>query len=134
MAINYDPITNRMRTFRFSHNNNLETLKRERPEDVLDIEEYGKYYRTKHDIRSSKYLLIAFFTGSGIYLYRDAQFKTLHPLVRATTIVGLPFAYYLAYNTKCKNIVQETLDSLLISKTKDHFENPVIVNHRELTA
>ena len=134
MAINYDPITNRMRTFRFSHNNNLETLKRERPEDVLDIEEYGRYYRTRQDTRTSKLLLLAFFTGSGIYFYRDAQFKALHPFIRATAIVGLPITYYIAYNTKCKNIVQETLDSLLITKTKDQFEDPSIVKHRELTA
>jgi hypothetical protein len=134
MAVNFDAINNPFRTFRFTAENNLETLKRERPQDVLDVVEYGTYCKTKSSMRTIVYCNFGVLVGYTLSILKLPQFHSLRPFTRATLLVFLPVAHQMTIKSYCQAFVEKTLDDLLVAKTNKFYEDPVIVKHRGLTA
>jgi hypothetical protein len=133
MALNYDPVTDRNRVFRFPHGNNLESLSRERPEDVLDIEEYAKYNRAQ--LRSKRIQIGTLFTLAGLSytLHTMPSFKALNPLARSCLTTGASLGIFLYVNSVERARVQNLLNNFLVDKTKEAYEDPITVKYKDLT-
>jgi hypothetical protein len=80
MALNYDTITNRLRTFRFNHGNDVERLRQERIEDVLDIEEYGHLQKTRKVLMYSTLAGTIIIQPFHLSFGRTAFFKAFYTL------------------------------------------------------
>lgn len=133
MALNYDPVNSRLKVFRFPHGNNLESLKRERPEDVLDIEEFGKYHRAKVNSRRRQYGTLFLL---GVYCYtltKQPSFNSMNPLARSFLTAGVSLAVLIQSSYRERAYVNQVLEDFLIQKTLDTYEDPITVKYKTLT-
>jgi hypothetical protein len=133
MALNYDTITNRLRTFRFNHGNDVERLRQERIQDVLDIEEYGHFQKTK------KVLTYTTFAGALIVqpfhfaFGRTAFFKALHPYTRVTLRTALLFGPFLFLKALSRHSLDLVYTEMLAKRVSQTYEQPLTMKYRELT-
>lgn len=133
MALNYDPVNSRLKVFRFPHGKNLESLKRERPEDVLDIEEYGQYYRAMENSTRVKYTT-AFLLGAYCYsLTKLSSFNSLNPLARSCLSLGVSLGVMIKVSCDQRDYVNKVFEDFLTQKTFDAYEEPLTVKYRALT-
>ncbi|OMJ79227.1 hypothetical protein SteCoe_20779 [Stentor coeruleus] len=133
MALNYDTITNRLRTFRFSHGNDVERLRQERVQDVLDIEEYGELQNAKNILKimtfSGTLLVQPFHFAFG----RTAFFKGLNPYIRVTLRTAFLFAPFVALRAASRCSIDQMYSEMLAKKVTQTYEEPLTLKYRELT-
>ena len=133
MATNYDPILNRLRTFRFYHGNDTASLRQERIQDALDIEEYGMAMKKLRSFKNQE--IYGFLLAQTVHYFvgGTAIFKACHPYLRVSiraAFLCLP-VYLLKIETY--NEMQSYYDSVLQKKVGGHYEDSLTLKYKELS-
>ena len=132
MALNYDPILNRMRTFRFRHGKDMESLLQERPEDVLDIEEYGAVYQKW---LVNRLAVVGSFIGLQVVhslVSKTNYFQKSHPYARVLTRAFFLFSPIVYSNVVIKPAEKDFLIQILSKKIYEEYEDPITPKYEDL--
>ena len=134
MAFNYDPLLNRLRTFRFNHGSDIESMKQARICDVLDIEEFGIYHRTRNFYVTMLFGSIVAAQVVHYYVGRTAAFHGLNPYLRVVLRAGSFFVPYYSMQNLGKREMDKLYDGMLKSKVQDKYINSITLKHPDLSA
>jgi hypothetical protein len=134
MATNYDPLSNRFRTFRFTQGSDLESLRQERIQDVLDIEELGLVYKTLDNLRLKEILVGLAFQPLHFLIGRTGFFKSMHAYSRVTIRTGFLILPYFWMKSRSYYFMQDLYHDILSKKVNVAYEDALTLKYKDLVS
>ena len=134
MAQNYDPILNRLRTFRFNRSDDYETLRQERIQDVLDIEEFRLVHDKVEKATHTSILVTLSLLPFNYFLGHVPAFNSLNPYFRVTARTALLVLPFFIIRFKSKQELEQLYHEILSKKVTQKYEEPLTLKYKHFGA